>query len=512
MIVRDFLNYNRNSIKKLKKHPNHAFKLGRPPRHRPTHHLILPSAFAGYEYSIERGLKPRDFLARPKMLILIALMMLPLAWWFDNSSAFYAPEPESDKVDLSQPAFAKIKKLALPTLSDMANSKTSTSLWLPILVTSGDNLSTIFEKHGFNKNDLRQILQLKSFSQKLMKLYPSQTLHIKYDTQKNVEELLLELDFAEKLHIYRTKEGFDGKINDSPVSPQIIPALVDVTTSLFEDGQKAGLSKEMISRLVGICRWDIDFQSIDHFSVIYQQYYFEGTSKEGDILALKLVGQDESSCEAVRYKSVYYKPNGEPLHNIIGKLADTTTGTFLTPVQFTKISSDYGMREHPILGKMLFHKGIDYAAPTGTPIIAVANAIVAFVGYKKGYGKTIILQHDEHHDTLYAHLLDYAENLVEGKVVSQADVIGYVGQTGATTGPHLHYEHHVDDEPQNPLEIENNKTMIVEENQKKDADFFKQTRPLLAQLIQLEEDHRRHPTLASQQIASTKTIPKSVAK
>jgi murein DD-endopeptidase MepM/ murein hydrolase activator NlpD len=176
------------------------------------------------------------------------------------------------------------------------------------------------------------------------------------------------------------------------------------------------------------------------------------------------------------------------------------------------------MRHHPILHKLRFHRGIDFAAPIGTPVKAPANSTVKFFGDKGGYGKTIILQHDDHHDTLYAHLLNYVDDLFVGELIQKGQVIGYVGQSGLSTGPHLHFELHIDGVYQNPLPATTLPpgTLIVDDDlpqQEKSnespidkAHFLKQTRDLIARLDAVNRNGTQVASISKNQTNKSKVI------
>ena len=220
-----------------------------------------------------------------------------------------------------------------------------------------------------------------------------------------------------------------------------------ITTTLSEAGKKVGLSEELLNQLTQIFAWDIDFATNlhqgDRFSVVYERGGFNGVD---DIVAAEFTNHGKTY-KAVRYIDKegfanYYTPDGKALQK-----------AFLsTPVDFARVSSGFDLsRRHPVLHRVRAHKGVDYAARTGTPVKATGNGQVSFLGRKGGYGQVIIIQHGDRYETVYAHLSKYRDGLNEGSTVRQGDVIGYVGQTGLATGPHLHYEFRIDGVHQNPL-------------------------------------------------------------
>lgn len=250
-----------------------------------------------------------------------------------------------------------------------------------------------------------------------------------------------------------------------------------INSSLTSAGQEAGLSNELIMQLTNIFAWDIDFatnlQHGDQFTVVYEK----SNVTAGQILAAEFVTGGKTFT-AIRHKDRegqvnYYSPEGKLMRK-----------AFLSaPVDFIRISSGYDVhRKHPILNRIRAHKGVDYAARTGTPVKAAGNGKVIFLGRKGGYGQVMILEHGEHYETLYAHLSDFKKGLQNGDQVEQGQVIGYVGQSGLATGPHLHYEFRVDGVHRNPETLNHQHSLPLSDN--KLAEFKSQSRPLLAQLYQ----------------------------
>jgi murein DD-endopeptidase MepM/ murein hydrolase activator NlpD len=219
-----------------------------------------------------------------------------------------------------------------------------------------------------------------------------------------------------------------------------------INSSLSLAGQKAGLSEDLILQLTNIFAWDIDFATNlhqgDQFTVVYEK---SNNPSDSYIVAAEFVNQGRI-LTALRYTDSegqinYYSPEGKPMRK-----------SFLsTPVDYVRISSGFDTnRKHPILNRIRAHKGVDYAARTGTPVRSAGDGEVIFCGNKGGYGQVMIVKHGDHYETLYAHLSDFKKGLGSGDRVKQGDVIGYVGQTGLATGPHLHYEFRVDGVHRNP--------------------------------------------------------------
>lgn len=249
-----------------------------------------------------------------------------------------------------------------------------------------------------------------------------------------------------------------------------------ITSSLAEAGKKANLSDAVMDQLTHIFAWDIDFSTNlhdgDRFTVVYERGGFNGAD---DIVAAEFVNRGRTY-RAVRYidkdgYANYYTPEGHALQK-----------AFLsTPVDFAHISSGFNLsRRHPVLNRIRAHKGVDYAARTGTPVKATGNGQIDFLGRKGGYGQVIIIKHSDRYETVYAHLSRHKSGLYEGSAVRQGDIIGYVGQTGLATGPHLHYEFRIDGVHQNPLTAQASNLVPVNSTAK--ADFKSQITDPLAKL------------------------------
>ena len=256
-----------------------------------------------------------------------------------------------------------------------------------------------------------------------------------------------------------------------------------IDSSLFLAGMAAGMSDNLIMELAGIFGWDIDFvldiRSGDHFTLVYEELYLDGhKQRDGNILAAEFVNRGKTY-RAVRYvdaqkRADYYSPDGRSMRKAFIR----------TPVDFTRISSRFGKRYHPTLKKRKNHHGVDYAAPRGTPIKAAGDGKLIFVGRKGGYGKTVIIQHGGKYSTLYAHMSKIKPGSRRGNRVRQGQVIGYVGSTGRSTGPHLHYEFRVNGVHRNPLTVRLPDAAPIKAQYK--TDFLNKSRHLVAQLDVLQ--------------------------
>jgi murein DD-endopeptidase MepM/ murein hydrolase activator NlpD len=327
------------------------------------------------------------------------------------------------------------------------------SEWQTVVVKPGQTISTLIEDQGMLKYEWIELMSLGKDVDRLKSLRVGDQVLLRKDSENRLEELVFELDELRTLQVRRV----DGKLEPLVVTAEIerVPnqAAGTITASLFFDGARAGLSDALIVELAGIFNYDIDFaqdlREGDRFSVIYEEVYKNGQKlRDGHILAAEFVNQSKVH-RAFRYvhddgKAGYYAPDGQSLRKAFMR----------TPVDFARISSGFNLsRRHPILNVIRAHKGVDYAAPTGTPVKASGDGKVEFIGVKGGYGKVIVLQHGSRYTTLYGHLSNFRRGLRNGSKVSRGQVIGYVGKTGLATAPHLHYEFRVNGVHKNPMAV-----------------------------------------------------------
>ena len=351
--------------------------------------------------------------------------------------------------------------------------------WTEITVKKGDSTSTLFDQLNIH-SQLHAVMRTTEAKKMLQRIRPGDKLKVLKDGSRLLE-LSYRPDATHRLEVTRSKDGYQAKILEDRIETRDMSAHGEISNSLFVAGKKAGISDNLIMQLVGIFSYDIDFaldiRKGDSFHIIYQERYSEDGRKlkNGPILAAQFVNRGHIY-RALRYtdkkgNTDYYTPSGRSLKKAFIR----------TPVRFSRISSHFNPnRRHPILHTIRAHKGVDYAASTGTAVKATGNGRVKFAGRKGGYGNTIIIQHGKHYSTLYAHLNGFKRGLKKGKKVKQGQVIGYVGHTGRATGPHLHYEFRVNGVHKNPLTVKLPKAAPLPRSAL--TAFKQQIKPLLAQL------------------------------
>lgn len=357
--------------------------------------------------------------------------------------------------------------------------------WETVTVRPGDNLAAIFSRLGLSARTLHDIVALGDETKRLKRLYPGDTVKISQDSSGRLQDLLYEIDVAHTLKVSRNgSDTFTAEMIQRALESRSAHARGVIESSFYLAGKEAGLSDKLIMELAGIFGWDIDFvldiRAGDSFTVLYEQNYLDGEKvDDGPILVAEFVNQGRTF-RAVRYETAnnhinYYAPDGKSMRKAFLR----------SPVEFTRISSRFNPgRRHPILNRIRAHKGVDYAAPRGTPVRATGDGKVVFRGRNGGYGNVIKLQHGQRYHTVYAHLSGYARAARRNRHVRQGQIIGYVGSTGLATGPHLHYEFRVNGVHRNPLTVDLPDASPIAAKYK--SDFFATTRPLIAQLETLK--------------------------
>ena len=360
-----------------------------------------------------------------------------------------------------------------------------------LAIESGDTLDGLFRRHQLDIGDLALITRLPEASQQFRRLRPGDEIVVDHDDGRIVT-MRKTVSVDQELRVgMRADGGFTAEIAALPVEVRESVRHGVIETSLFESAATAGLDDNQIMNLAGIFAWDIDFvldiRRGDEYTLMFEEYWRNGEKiGNGEIIAAEFVNNGRS-VQAFRHidstgRSDYFAADGRSVRKAFIR----------APVDFTRISSNFNPnRRHPILNTIRAHRGVDYAAPRGTPIKAAGDGKVIFRGRKNGYGNTIILQHGGNITTLYAHLSSFARTAPAGARVAQGDVVGFVGATGLATAPHLHYEYRVNGVHRNPRTVKlpaaepidsryaDEFRVIVEQTQER-LEAYKQTRLALA--------------------------------
>ena len=321
-------------------------------------------------------------------------------------------------------------------------------------VQPGDSLSLIFERHGFTARDLHLVVESGPLGKQLKNIYPGYEIEFGRDAEHNLIHLKYRPGRWKTVEFQRVGDEFEGSTQVK--TPDAIESYrhARIDHSLFLACRRIGLDDAFAMRLAEIFRWDIDmFLDIrdgDEFHVLYEEHQIDGEfAGFGDILAAEFINRTKSY-KAVRYVDAlgvpsYHTPSGDNLRKAFLR----------APLKYSRISSNFSMaRLHPLWKSTMPHLGIDYAAPSGTPVRAAGDGKVVTRSKTTARGNYIVIQHGERYQTRYLHLSRFARGIEAGRPVVQGQVIGYVGATGWATGPHLHYEFLVDGKHTNPSRVQ----------------------------------------------------------
>ncbi|WP_372876909.1 peptidoglycan DD-metalloendopeptidase family protein [Pseudomonas sp.] len=446
-------------------------------------------------------------------LLSLALLVFPsreveakktyLSLELDNGSELVlleknGPRPDDLNEDRNTSPFAKIEQpsgtpdraeQSSETDDDSSQPSAATADSTPVdashrivRVANGDTLSTIFADVGLSAGSLHEVLSSSKEAKQFSRLKVGQTLAFRLSADGQLESLSSELSDLESINLSKDDNGFTFKRDTVKPDVRTTYAHGVINSSLFLSAKRAGLSHGLTMDLANIFGYDIDFamdiRDGDEFELVYEEKVVNdkrvGT---GSILSARFTNRGKTYT-AVRYtdkrgNTSYYSADGTSMRKAFLR----------TPVDFARISSRFSNgRRHPILNKIRAHKGVDYAAARGTPIKAAGDGKISLAGRKGGYGNTVVLQHGSRYRTLYAHMQGFAKGIRTGGNVKQGQIIGYIGTTGLSTGPHLHYEFQVNGTHVDPLSQKLPMADPIARNEKQR--FMQLSTPLMARMDQ----------------------------
>lgn len=324
------------------------------------------------------------------------------------------------------------------------------SLMVVHQVKSGDTLLSIFDTLAISQENYHRLIASKDISKGLSRLRPGQMLYFHFDEKRELTQITHESNAIQSDNYHFGEEGIALESVEKAIETRTETAQGSIRSSLFADGQNAGMSVKLIMNMAKLFNYDIDFGSElkegDYFAVIYEAEFVDGERiGTGNILAAEFVNNKK------QYRVVRYEDDYGNIDYFDEEGRSRKKKFIRTPLNFTRISSRFTRKRwHPVLKRWRSHKGVDYAAPTGTPVWATGDGVVHVIGRQRGYGKVIYIKHGQF-ITVYGHLNGFKRGLKKGDRVKQGQVIGYVGQTGLATGPHLHYEFRIKGKHVNPL-------------------------------------------------------------
>jgi murein DD-endopeptidase MepM/ murein hydrolase activator NlpD len=410
-----------------------------------------------------------------RLRYIVALCSLPLL----GMVAAFGTAP--DTVSTFVPTKMVVENLAVASPEQSAAD--DQVYWREERFGRGDTISDLLARLSVNDQEARAFLAQIKRGPALRLLRPGTTVQARTTDDGGLLALRYVTDKGRLIGFDKQDKEFKAIEQQLSLAPQQQMKSGEIRSSLFAATDAIGLSDNIAIQLADVFSGDIDFHRDlrrgDKFTVIYEMLYHEGRAiKSGHLLAAEFINQGKSY-RAIWYRDAdgkegYYTPEGKNMRKAFLR----------SPLEFSRISSGFAMRFHPILHEWRKHQGIDYAAPIGTHVKATADGTVEFIGKQNGYGNVIALKHQGGFSTRYAHLSSFQSGLHKGSRVHQGDVIGHVGQTGWATGPHLHYEFRINDQVRNPLSVALPEALPIPAREM--AAFNSVSAPLAAELTLLE--------------------------
>ncbi len=351
--------------------------------------------------------------------------------------------------------------------------------YITYTVKQGDTLARIFNEHDLSPRVTHNVSNAGDAAKKLVKLKPGDTLYLHLSSEGDLYKLRYPISKTETLDIQQTGNSYTSDILVKQTEKLLNFAKGEIQSNFWNAGVQAGLTDNQIMQLAGIFGWDIDFaqeiRSGDTFNIVFEELFIDGEFVgHGNIVAAEFTNQGDEFV-AIRYTDGrYYTPEGRSMRK-----------SFLrAPIDFRYVSSNFNPRRfHPVQKRIKPHRGVDYVARIGTPVVAAGDGKVIRSSYDKYNGHHVFIQHGERYQTKYLHFKKRAVKV--GQSVKQGQVVGYLGSSGMVTGAHLHYEFLVDGVHRNP------RTVSLPKAEPIDSDHKQRFLQIAAQKTNLLNNHKR---------------------
>lgn len=379
----------------------------------------------------------------------------------------YAREPNANKtVKLTSQGISK---------SHSKQKTLNTQQWQAVVIRPGDTLGRIFSRFKIKQNDLAYLTK---HHKEITLLHPGNILYFQVKPDHTLLALKYPVNTEKTLILERHGKNYIGQFHNNPVATSLAFKSATITSSLHNAATRVGVNKNLLAQMQNIFKNNINFSHDvhrgDHFAFLYKEFYINGKKyRSGEIVAAEFV-HDGKPFRAIRYEYAhhhvgYFTPEG---HGLAAQFLNA-------PLAYKRISSRFNLhRFDPVLHQIRPHLGIDYAARSGTPIKSIGDGHVIFIGRENGFGRMVKIRYNQHQVALYAHMWHFA-HLKMYQFVHKGDVIGYVGESGWATGPHLHFGFYVDGKPCNWLAMKISGQPIPPNVKRK---FLATSHQLLAQL------------------------------
>lgn len=384
----------------------------------------------------ERKLKLRWF---------VALSSLPLL----GVVTAFGIVPQNDIISTSMKTV--VEEIALPGTAQTVGN--AAIFWRNERVQRGDTVAELLRRMNVEDAAAAEYLRRDPAAESFRQLAVGKAVQAETDADGNLLALRYLSNSNNQIVIEKNAGSFSTSVLPAQLEQRIFMRTGEIKSSLFAATDEAGLPDAAANQLAEIFGGDIDFhrdlRKGDKFSVTYEMTYSNGEPvRTGRIQAAEFINQGKS------YQVVYFQAGSSPGGYYTPDGKSVRKAFLRSPLEFSRVSSGFSLsRLHPVLGTWRSHKGVDYAAPTGTKVKVTADGTVSFLGKQGGYGNVVTVNHQGRYSTVYGHLSRFAKGLRRSQRVSQGEVIGYVGMTGVATGPHLHYEFRIDGQQRDPLRV-----------------------------------------------------------
>ncbi|MCA0404225.1 MAG: peptidoglycan DD-metalloendopeptidase family protein [Proteobacteria bacterium] len=381
-----------------------------------------------------------------------------------NDDLKNTPKTVAEKETTNETKAKEVLKPKLPPIPTPIVVKSKTAIdkksnqaslgkdWQLVKIRRGDTMAVIFKRLGLSAQTLHNIMRDKTHAKILTRLKLDEQIQFLIKN-KTLEKMVIPYSSIQTLEIYRDGARYKSKTNSQKTDSHNRFVSATVRGSLLNTAHRHNIHPKLIQQMTEILSSDINFakevRGGDQFSMIYNALYIGNKQVgTGDIIAVSY-RKGSNTFQAVRHtnrqgRTDYYNPQGSSLKKAFNRY----------PIRFSHISSTFSLsRYHPILHYRRPHKGVDLAAPIGTPILATGDGRIEIIGRQSGYGNMIKIKHNNNFSSIYGHMLRFQKGISKGTYVKRGQVIGYVGQTGLASGPHCHYEFHVNRQPRNPTTV-----------------------------------------------------------
>ncbi|UUX48814.1 M23 family metallopeptidase [Nisaea acidiphila] len=329
-----------------------------------------------------------------------------------------------------------------------------------VTVERGDTLMKLLTRNDINRREAHAAISALTevYDPRRMQIGQLFELSLKNGEKKEAAPSLVSLSFkadpARSIQVRFTDEGaYQAEVKEKALKRADGFGAGTIRTSLYEAAVEAGIPASVLHDMIRIFSFDVDFQrdiqTGDRFEVLYDEH----ATEEGTVVRVGEISYAAMTLSGKHLAYYQYTPKSGVTDYFNEKGQSVRKTLMRTPVNGARLSSGYGKRKHPILGYTKMHRGVDFAAPTGTPIMAAGDGVIDFIGRNGAYGKYIRIRHNSTYKTAYAHMSGYKRGLKRGDRVKQGETIGYIGTTGRSTGPHLHYEVHENGKQRNPMSV-----------------------------------------------------------